>query len=139
MRVNTLSLQLMLQCMNQLIMRMKIVEQSLNFVITMQYFFILSLALVGLPNNQVRYSRISTSLQGLMDLFHSLDILALAMVIFCSMLAMIANSLMYFVSKNPTRLTYPGRQGTRSILPLNSSHITHGSDIIDQTRSPIPC
>ena len=72
-----------------------------------------------------------------MDLFPFLDTLALAMVTFCSMLAMIVNSLIYFVTKNPTRLTYPGRQGTRTILPMNVSYITHGIDIIDQTLSTI--
>ena len=69
-----------------------------------------------------------------MELGHFLDILASAMVTFCSMLAMIANSLMYLTTKNHTRLTYPGRQGTRSILPLYASHITYGRDYIDQTR-----
>ena len=137
MRVSTLSLQLMLQVINKKIFRMKIAKPDFykGIVITMQYFFLLSRTMVGSPNSQVKYSKTETNLQGLMNLFHFLDTLASAMAISCSMLAMIANSLMYLVTKSPIRLIYHGRQVTRSILLLKPSHFTHGSDIIDQKRS----
>ena len=120
-----------------MIFLMQIALQSLIIVITMQYFFIISLTLDGSPNSTVKYSETSTSLQGLMNLGHFLDILPSVMVIFCSMLAMIANSLMYLATKNPIRLTYHGRQGTRTILLLNSSYGTLGTDIGDRPRLKI--